>query len=82
LERIMGWDIEMKNYPEVWWFSIISGWWRLHIDKENSGTASLTYSKRNESSTTYTICIREIWLDLFYRTYKTLLPVIRDLYSK
>lgn len=82
LERIMGWEIDYKNsFPYLenqWWieqkngiFYIWNNGWSIHI-----------YTWEQWESWNNRPAFSEMTQELFFRSYKTLLPVIRDLYSK
>jgi len=75
LEREMGWDINFKEYrsSNAIWISFLD--FDIHI-------YPLNVSKEMVANISAYGHILYLPKELFFRTYRALLPVIRDLYSK
>lgn len=76
LERIMGWDIEQyQSFSDN-----TDWWWCIKTD-----FCAITFYDGDIYFHVYKNNVRwfsDMPQELFFRTYKTLLPALRDLYSK
>ncbi len=80
IERVMGWDIEYTEHStwgplKMWW---IRCWPVFYIG--NNGWIIHFYTWARWPNWKNRPAFSEMTEEVFYRTYKSLLPVIRDLY--
>lgn len=76
-EKELGWDITFKWDNEYFWIRDIEK--KLLIFK---WATSISYWSNEYEGVMQGVTHFDIQTSLFFRTYKTLLPVVRDLYSQ
>lgn len=80
LEREMGWNIDFQDAKEWWAISQIDTYNLIYVQYRNIDNPTV-YIRVHHNNRYFEIADK-LDLKVFFHTYKTLLPVIRNLYGK